>query len=175
LEKIMKKQLLSLAAASALLLAASNSFADPLPMSVTIVGGCAMTVTPVASLGTYTNGGSTESGIPAGDVGVTCPNGVNYRIMFDNGANGTATTRSMIDNTTSAIFIGYVLKSAATTLEVGDGNPMDATPITMAGINGISDVGSTALQPHALTADITIAAAQVADTYTDTVTVTLTL
>jgi hypothetical protein len=170
----MKKQLLSLAAASALLLAASSSFAampiisGTLNYDVTLADTCVVSVTG-ASFGTWPVAGPITAGLNAGNINVTTCT-VPYVIYVNGGVAPAAAARTL----GGATNVTYKLMLGAT--EVGDlganaAGVGAADSATWAGTSPITVAAAPFVVNHALTADLTVAGTAVAGNHTDTVAV----
>lgn len=182
----MKKQLITLAAAAALLVAAQNSFAASAPAGthnyqVILTSTCVVT-TPadgsLITLGTQDGFDGNITNEPAGTVEITCSN-IPYGICVSGTATSDATTRYLTHTVIPANKLAYALKSGGTS--VGDdgcnpftgvaetaafaspvGGAVTAVPPVTAGLQG-----SGGLQIYDFFADVTIPPTAVPGTYRD--------
>jgi spore coat protein U-like protein len=179
----MKKQILSLAAGAALLLAAQSSFAvgmvtatgSPLSYDVVLTAGCTASVVGGGNLSTQSPPYAPVADALAGTVTVNCTNTTVYGVCVDAGLNDGGTgARNLADG---ANLLPYTLDNAvgAGTL-VGDGG-CTAVEATYGGDTTVdsmvSGTGDTTDQTVDLYADVTVLPTSAPGTYSDTVDVTV--
>lgn len=183
----MNKGLLGVVAVSGFLFAATSSFGGvlvavpDLSYSVALADGCTVaTTTGLTDFGTYTTLDTVATDLPAGTVNVTCSNGLAVGICVDAGGYvGAVTANSRHLKGAGLDYVSYDLKDGIGGTSVGDlgctaidgayGGDVAAwasfQSVTTSGIAGDS---------YDLYADIDFTtAAGVADTYIDSVKVTI--
>lgn len=176
------KKVLATFVGAALLAGAQSASADltapaNADYDITLFGSCEAFATGT-SFGAYPITAPDLLGVPAGQIEVTCDNGVPYRIMVDGGQyGGGPDPRLMVEPSTGAPMV-YFLFDPLTGQEVGDGNPLDTAyipafnPYDVA--SGIDGVGTGLPEVHPLEADVLIGTAPAPGTYQDTVGITVT-
>jgi spore coat protein U-like protein len=179
---VMKMNMLKAAMAVALLAVGVNAYAAKqsatINPTVTVGGTCTIDTTGLdVNFGTYAVGttSATTAGLSAGNVAVTCANGLAYKIGFNAGNHHIGDGyRRMFPIGAAATNIAYDIKvGGANVGDVGlnaiDGSYTDTMP---AGYPAIAGTGTGAAQTTAVTFDLLLSGAE-ADTYQDTVAVTV--
>lgn len=176
----MKMNMLKAAVAMALLAVGVSAHAATatgnITPTVTVGGSCAINTTGLAvNFGNYAvgTGNAASAGLNAGNVAVTCPTGMAYKIGFNSGANYSVGFRRM-KSAAVATNVAYDIKVAGA--NVGDAglNAIDGTysDTLSAAYPAIAGTGTGVAQTTAVTFDLLLSGASAA-TYTDTVAVTV--
>lgn len=160
------------AVAASAMMAAGSAYAadnDTMTVSAEVTAVCDVVASPFTFTPKATNTG-TDWDHTASPLSITCTNGAGYSIKIDPGANQetlNTSDRRMLNGTTD--FLPYKLYSDAFTTEV--------LPNNTNGNYSAAETGSGEAQTHDLWARVAAAdlTAAKALTYTDTVTVTVTL
>lgn len=177
----MKMNMLKAAMAVALLAVGVNAHAgkasSTINPTVTVGGTCTINTTGLnVNFGNYAVGtaSATTAGLSAGNVAVTCANGLAYKIGFNSGVNYAVGYRRMFPIGAATTNVAYDIKVAG--VNVGDSglNAIDGTyaDTLSSAYPAIAGTGNGAAQTTAVTFDLLLSGAQ-ADTYQDTVAVTV--
>lgn len=185
-EPHMKKQVLSFAAVGFLLITAQSGFAGMLSPAGTLnyqldlTGSCTvLTVTDALgtpNLGTYDTGAGDKTGLPAGDVSVTCSAGfTSYAVCLNGGASFAGTSRHLSAGTTTDL--AYRLRLSTDTAGIDRGD-LGCTTMAMPGVYSqtaawASPLPGTVGPDFTLVADVDIPVTSEVGSYTDTVDVTV--
>jgi hypothetical protein len=182
----MKKQLITLAVAAALVTAASSSFAagvtatnSPLNYEVTLEGGCIASVVETARINLTTQASFAGSALnkAAGTVKVTCSN-MAYNVCVNGGSYPglAAANQRALKNVASTDYLAYQLKdnngplvgdNGCTALAAGPSLPAFVYAETAAWDNPITATGDGTEKTYNLTADVTIPLNSLPGTYQD--------
>ncbi|MHA7833665.1 MAG: Csu type fimbrial protein [Algiphilus sp.] len=138
---------------------------DTFAVTATVVDSCTLTAGNTLAFGNYDpNSGTALDGETT--VSVSCTNGTTADVALDLGANANVSTRRMVDGTTGTSFLQYELYSdSGRTTVWGTGG--DAVTYTGQGVLSASDLTVYGRVPIAQ--DVSV------DSYSDTITVTLTI
>ncbi|MCI5193924.1 MAG: hypothetical protein D3915_12495 [Candidatus Electrothrix sp. AU1_5] len=172
--KIMKNFFIAFVVGGAgFLIAAQNSSAGSLDAGdlnyhVALVGSCTASVTNgTISLGSQFAYDGNILNAGAGNILVTCTNGMSYKLCV-NGGNAPTSSHRRLEHTTSAgNFLEYDLNYLGTVLGDKDCLAAGALTETAAWANPINAVGIGGLQTYTLTADVFVPVDSIPGTYKD--------
>lgn len=138
---------------------------DTFAVTATVIDSCTLTAGNTLAFGNYDpNSGTALDGQTT--VSVSCTNGTTADVALDLGANANVSTRRMVDATAGTSFLQYELYSDSGRTTVW-GTGVDAVTYTGQGVLSASNLTVYGRVP--ISQDVPV------DSYSDTITVTLTI